>query len=1017
MKKIHLLLVLTFLAQVAFAQVTIYLNITDDSRIIDFDSGIPVFDDPDINDIFDSYTVSHFAKTAPFTEYQYLKRYYTVECDSEGLAIELNNDDSDLFPFYAVAEEYYPGGTFYPSDTTQYEDYLWYINMQSAWDKSKGDSNIIIGVTDTYFDTAHEDMSGKYAMVRANTLASANDSNHGTLVAGIIAAKTNNGTTGYPGVAYDCRLDVSSDWGKINVLHNIAVNGNRRVVNASWGRTGPEILYFNYSNSLSFLEQGLCNEMYENGTSVICAAGNGTQEISTNDPWRHFFPASYDHSISVTNVGWENTTGTGNLKDIHEITLGDTVNQIYQHNTRIDICAPAVRIGGHNYSPTDPNNNYQHAAGWGTSFAAPQVAGVAGLILSKKPWLTPYQIEYILKKSAINLDNIPANTKYAGRLGAGKLDAGAALDSVEVDSFIADYPATLTFRIKGVKVSHKCEPGARPSVADPTVEVVMENGTPPYKYKWEQITGGNDGNNFWIFPRYDSTGTNTIIDTITSKISTSGTSYFHYRLTVYDNSDIQKVASKVIRFQLSNDTNKYDLAMQDSYADQYDEPNEQHLRNPNEWDIWTSPDVWNRLAQDGDTVHQDAVYSALSPNYMHVRVRNVGCATSPDEPDIVNVLLYWTIQSTGEKWPDDWIGNTTINGHVAGGKITGSGIPIPPLDPGDETILSYDWNPPRPQDFDTTGAQRIDVCALARIQTDTSQNNDYGMTFTEVDTNTVNVRNNNNIATRNFVTHNLSSTNNPTTRVVVIVGNTSGSSSGFDIEMITDNQISPHMSGHLASYMEATLYLGDLYDIWVDGGRAGNPTSYDDDDNTVTWDLEEPLRLNDLTLAPDDKYWVEVEFTLKSGTSIPYEINGQAIHFRQLYQETVDIDMGDGTSTQVEKDVVFGNVTHSINIEQLSSGAKPARTNIEELEFNSVFEIYPNPVQNILSIVLYAKDITAQKVTIVDVSGKLIFDDVDASFKNGKYNINTCKLISGVYFVTISTNNGETYTKRFVKVE
>src|SRR3546814_10406881 len=55
---------------------------------------------------------------------------------------------------------------------------------------STGDSNTIIGITDSYFDLNHEDFIGQYVQVGTNVMDK--DISHGTYVAGLIAAKTNN---------------------------------------------------------------------------------------------------------------------------------------------------------------------------------------------------------------------------------------------------------------------------------------------------------------------------------------------------------------------------------------------------------------------------------------------------------------------------------------------------------------------------------------------------------------------------------------------------------------------------------------------------------------------------------------------------------------------------------------------------------------------------------------------------------------------------------------------------------
>jgi hypothetical protein len=62
---------------------------------------------------------------------------------------------------------------------------------------------------------------------------------------------------------------------------------------------------------------------------------------------------------------------------------------------------------------------------WGTSFAAPQVSGTIGLMLSVNPCLTYEDVLDILTMTAVNID--AQNPNYIGMLGAGRLDAASAV--------------------------------------------------------------------------------------------------------------------------------------------------------------------------------------------------------------------------------------------------------------------------------------------------------------------------------------------------------------------------------------------------------------------------------------------------------------------------------------------------------------------------------------------------------------------------------------------------------------
>ncbi len=1041
MKKILMLLLLCLVVKTLTAQeVTFEILIIDRDRIIEYEDGVPIFDDANINDIFSNYTVTYFAKANPLSNDETLRKVYKVTCDSIGLAQELCTYDSLLFPRYSIVPEAQPLGRHIPSDwVTPHNDtdLFNFIKAPEAWDISKGDSNTIIGVADFHANTFHPDMQGKYAMVRSNVqLPGGIHPNHGTYVNGLLAAKTGNGdTVGTNGMAYNCRLCHSTDKDGAAILDmakdSIAVNSTTkvlpRVINASVYYRQEAAHYFAGYD----FDQVRFDEIYERGTTVICGAGNGMQDGYSQH--LYLYPASWDHNLSITSIGHLFTTGDTNIKYMHEPTVGDSVSHIHQHNPRVDLSAPGYNISSH-ISDIFNNKFYSFREHSGSSWATPLVTGTAALIISKHPWYTPYIIEYILKKSSVDIypltyGGIAHNQKYAGptrwkgRLGAGALDAGAALQMTDVDNFLQDHPDVTTFRILGFKLNNRCVPGSHAGVDTPRVEVIMEGGKPPYRFKWERI--GNPGSSpANIFPQYDSVGTTTkIIGKIGSKVGSTSAWIFHYRLTVYDNSDIEKVASKQLYFTLT-DSSIWDLAMQDAYTDIYDEPNEMHLRNALDWNIWDSPDIWNRYNADGDTIHQNPDTSGF--NHMHVRIKNIGCVPSPAGQDSAKVFLYWTLARTGEVWPDDWTGTSPqINGHNVGELINPGGTSIPSITPGGESILSAQWMAPKPQDFDTTGLlDTIHVCALARIETLGGPNN--GIKFPEIDTTKVNVRNNNNLVTRNFVSLSIGvdSFAPPVTTPVVIGNPASGvppkGSGNFTVQLITENQLQPYIAGHLASYMTVTIHMGSLYDIWDNGGKQGNPTDYNDDLKTIDWDMEQPLRLANIELDEAEHHLVILEFKPKI-VSAPYPVVNQKVHLRLVSPETVEIDNGDGTTFEVTRDYVHSAVNYGINIAGGDdAGGKPGKPTSAETvmqEKESWFEVYPNPVNGLLTIRLSEHTASTYRLYVTDVSGKTVLEESKAVFNNGINKINTTGFVPGVYYIQLVDKSGKSAIRKFVKMD
>jgi hypothetical protein len=369
---------------------------------------------------------------------------------------------------------------------------------------------------------------------------------------------------------------------------------------------------------------------------------------------------------------------------------------------------------------------------------------------------------------------------------------------------------TQTFNIVGVELNTICRPGLASNGVLPQLTPVLENGTPPYTYQWEALTGNTATLN----------ANNIAKPTITAS---TGTHLLFLYLTVRDNSTVQKVASKRIKIQLQTNA-VYDLSGRDSYVDMLNEPNTQATVDPREWNIWQSPDIWNRRFQDGGTTHDNPEFFSANPNFIYTRVRNVGCADSPPNMDL---RLYWTKASTGEDWADDWtIADYTNPSGVAipaGREITATPISIPTLAPGQSIIVSHPWYPIQPQQYDPT-INSVDVCVLARIEESTTA--PFGMAFPEVMLSKDNIRNNNNIITRNLVVSDVFPGNKPTPRHLVFVGNVENIAQTFDIVMQPIKNVHLHFAGNFAAVGKITLYLGSLFDVWQQSGGEGKYEYY-----------------------------------------------------------------------------------------------------------------------------------------------------------------------------------------------
>ncbi len=263
--------------------------------------------------------------------------------------------------------------------------HLTMLNIAKA-QQLAGKNKVTVAVIDTGIDTNHPDLKGLF-LPGYNALdpmhqPAADD--HGTHVAGIIAANKDNGIGGY-GINPNVKIlpiDVFERWGASDysiaegILH--AVKKGAKVVNMSLGGPMPSPL----------IEEAI-NKANEKGVVVVASAGN------SGDDWVNY-PAGYEGVISVGAVD--------SRKKLADYS---------SYGTSVDLVAPGDEIYSTIYE-AEKKSSFQKMSG--TSMASPMVAGAAALLLSKYPKLTPSQVEYILEQSASDLGPAGFDEKYANGL-------------------------------------------------------------------------------------------------------------------------------------------------------------------------------------------------------------------------------------------------------------------------------------------------------------------------------------------------------------------------------------------------------------------------------------------------------------------------------------------------------------------------------------------------------------------------------------------------------------------------
>ena len=323
---------------------------------------------------------------------------------------------------------YNPNDLFLQMGASNYA--LSLINAPQAWDLTHGDDSVIIAISDQNFNVLHHDLEGKYVHYDASNTQTMS---HGTAVAITAAGKTDNGY-GLSSIGFNVSL----------ALYKMNFN---EVLLASYA--GCDIINISWTSGCFYsqIEQDIMDEVADNGSFVIAAAGNGN---TCGLPDAQVYPASYRNVFSVTSVG---------SSDNHEEWIGDPTST-HQHNDSVDLSAPGYGV---DVSPA-PDWFIQSS---GTSYAAAYVSGTAALMLSVNKCLSIKNLETILKNTAAPLDSL--NPSYAGKLGAGRLDAYQAVLAA-MNTFNPVHP-TFTF-------FDGCLAG------DASVALVVQGGQYPYQAEW-----------------------------------------------------------------------------------------------------------------------------------------------------------------------------------------------------------------------------------------------------------------------------------------------------------------------------------------------------------------------------------------------------------------------------------------------------------------------------------------------------------------------------------------------------
>lgn len=370
-----------------------------------------------------------------------LQRMYRVEFDAALSPLEVAKAFAVL-PDVEYAEPEIVQRLFYTPDDPRFGEQYQHVNVQAqqAWDISTGDSTVVIAIVDSGVLWNHEDLyenmwvnpaedidgDGRYTAADIDSVD--NDGNgyiddvvgvdlvgtsalsggtyhdgdpspttrghpHGTHVAGIAAARGNNGK-GIAGLAMTCRImaiKCAPDTYSPSIVRGYdgivyAADNGADVINCSWG--GPGYL----ESQKERIDYAIAK-----GAIVVAAAGNsGSERVHT--------PGAYPNVLCVANTD-----------------AADKVNPSSTYGPWVDVSAPGTDILS---SVITTPSTYQKFTG--TSMASPLVAGLAGLVRSVFPQYSAEQVFEQIRVTSDPIDELQYS-RLRGKIGRGRINAFRAL--------------------------------------------------------------------------------------------------------------------------------------------------------------------------------------------------------------------------------------------------------------------------------------------------------------------------------------------------------------------------------------------------------------------------------------------------------------------------------------------------------------------------------------------------------------------------------------------------------------
>lgn len=305
--------------------------------------------------------------------------------------------------------------------------WLYTTRITRAWNLVHTDNAVTVATLDTGVQFEHADLEDNLLMDYAwdaynskplsASVPNGDRIGHGTMVAGIISARANNGI-GLAGASFNATIlpvKVFNDTSTPEATTASVLSGYKYVVDLATSKTVPNLRVINTSfgsyNTSSSSGYCLKDEALRKaivsaknaGIVTVCSGGNGKDGEPRTD---NIYPADFDECVAVTALNTDNTNCYWS-----------------DYNKKKNISAPGLLV-----TTTDATGGYSKASG--TSMAAPIVSGVFALLFAAEPVATVDDACNAVYATATPISDAENDrTDISGSHGA--IDASAAVEALE----------------------------------------------------------------------------------------------------------------------------------------------------------------------------------------------------------------------------------------------------------------------------------------------------------------------------------------------------------------------------------------------------------------------------------------------------------------------------------------------------------------------------------------------------------------------------------------------------------